>query len=108
MTREKLKSVDFSSQNDRVLFTIKDRSVITRECLHSDEHSWKGSRRGFSIVIQYNAAEPAATRINWQVCLKRKWHEGFCAMISDAMACVEQKVANRDLDARQSVEKSCD
>ena len=103
MSRQKMKSEDFSANNDRVLFTVKDRSIITKECIHSAERWWKGTRKGFSITIMYSPELPEASRIEWSVCIKRKWHEGKCSMISEAMELVEQKVANRDLDARTEV-----
>ncbi len=109
MSRQSVKSVDFSSDDKRILFTVKDRSVITRACVH--EGMWEGVRRGYSIHFTYDKEAPEGQKIVWGVCFKskpkrrggfanRQWHQGTAPMVSDAMACVEQKVANRALDTR--------
>lgn len=101
MAKRRMESVDFTPNNDRVLFTVKDRSVITKEVLHSAENWWTGSRKGFSIQISYRKDFPEDQKVRWRVCINRKWKEGTTSTIFDAMQSVESKIANRDWDERK-------
>jgi len=82
------------------LFSTKDRSAIIRECLHSG--AWEGARKRFSIHFMYDKHAPIGAQIVWGVAIHRKWVQGTSANVFDAMNAVENKVANRSLDAREA------
>ncbi len=83
------------------MFTSKDRSVITRALTAGEDHNWTGTRKGFRVILRYEKGAPADRAVSWSALVNGGWRHGFSSMISDAMASVEQKVANRDWDARR-------
>jgi len=83
------------------LFSTKDRSVVIRELLHG-VGSWEGARRRFKIHFMYDKHAPTGQQIVWGVAIHRRWVQGTAGTVFDAMSCVESKVNNRSLDAREA------
>jgi hypothetical protein len=97
-----MKSVDFSSKEGKSLFSVADRSVITKAL--TDPYGlnrWDGTRKGFLVELAYHKDWAIGAQICWGVCIKRHWKKGTSCLISEAMQLIEQKVANRDWDARK-------
>ncbi len=99
MSRQAIKSENFASEPKRILFTVKDRTVITKACIH--EGGWEGSRKGFKIHFTYDKTAPEGQKIVWGVAISRRWKQGTAGTVFDSMQLVESRVANRALDARE-------
>ncbi len=82
------------------IFSVKDRSVFTRELTGDGDHAITGVRKGFHYILRYDKAKPKESCVTWGALVNGEWRYGASGMISDAMAAIEQKVANRDWDAR--------
>ena len=102
MSRQRLEAAE---EAPRCEFTPKERSSVTRkfhaELQASDRMSahYEASKKGHKFTITYN---PLATLnpICWSVCINRKWVSGNSPTVFDALECIAQKIAHKELDKR--------
>lgn len=88
------------------LFTVKDRSVVTRACLH--EGRWEGTRKKRLIRFEYVKDAPDGAKILWGIVINRAWHNGTAATVFDAMQDVENKAERFPLEFREAkMEAEC-
>lgn len=94
----------------RCEFTPKEKGSITRKFYAELKETDKAkahhaaSKRGHRFTLDYN---PLATenRICWSVCVNRRWVSGNSGTLFDALECIAQKIANKELDKRLAAEE---
>ena len=80
------------------LFSVRDRSLILK-ALHS-AGAWEGSRKGFMVHFTLDRHAPKGQELAWGVCINRRWIQDTTSTVFDAVQCIEQKVNNKEWDAR--------
>ena len=81
------------AKRQREAFTPKDRSVITKACLHGESHEWAGRVGGFPARIAYCKELPSGKQVHWAVAEAEDGHCAATATVFDALQEIESAIA---------------
>jgi hypothetical protein len=83
------------------LFSVHDRPVITRACLH--EGQWRGIRHGRRVQFVFDKSAAQGEQILWRVFIApRKTRDGNAATVFEAMEYVECEAQRAPLTLREA------